>query len=1023
MGWALLLLLAALISTAAGDIGNEKERLFDRAEALDDLIAEELSEVDELKEQSRRIFGHGGFLGTGIGAKGGLFGTGILASGGSGQAPAQGPSPLPGHRPPMMFFHCTHLWAFFLRSFQLVLMLLISSSVSLLQLFLSPSTPLPLSLWIPSQGLLSDTRLLVADSVPPPYLKDSSETGVDEGGSSEGNAGAYCSIKTTDTTYRYRWDVLRFAGTRFTFQVSANNDAHIGLSPVGRDVEDMYEIVLGGWGNAKSAIRRKRQGPDLVNVATPAINSPTEYRTFWINLAADGTISVGKGVSLHRLCRGGIPTRSASLMQGTLQAGGALGVGSSAQVFAGLRITCTNHLSLLVRILSVNSACSVKTTDTTYRYRWDVPRFAGTRFTFQVSANNDAHIGLSPLGRDVEDMYEIVLGGWGNGRSAIRRKRQGPDLVNVATPAINSPTEYRTFWINLAADGTISVGKGGVAAPFMSWRDPNPIRVSYAGYSTGWGSTGRWKFCSGGWLRGDPSWVVDSAGTPWQSGGKTYDAAKALDGDTTTYWNPQNLARHYNNWYIVLDLKAPYTLSQIAINNFGDTDHDIKAFKLQKSQTGSPYNWEDVTSVGNVQGGTSDRQEFGGFQGTARYWRFVVTQTHAGWQPWLKGLGFLGKIAGGWLRGDPSWVADSAGTPWTNGGKTYDAAKALDGDTTTYWNPQNLARHYNNWYIVLDLKAPHTLSQIAINNFGDTDHDIKAFKLQKSQSGSPYNWEDVKSVGNVQGGTSERQEFGGFQGTARYWRFVITQTHAGWQPWLKGLGFYGTRAASAAPSTGNVNLALNRPATQSTTAFKGDPGRAVDGNRNPIYGRKSCSHTAMERDPWWRVDLGSSQRVDRVVVYKRMRIGEMWLEGFQVYVGDNPNVVENPTCGGRQSVAGKKAITVNCGGMTGRYVGIALPDKRQYLILCEVEVYGGAQGKRMLSLEDKLESLREDLEKAVEMEALEDLEEEEAFEKDALEKKGLDEEALEEEGWEEEGLEEEVLEEIEALEDAIEMEK
>ncbi|KAI8515657.1 hypothetical protein Bbelb_064700 [Branchiostoma belcheri] len=43
-------------------------------------------------------------------------------------------SPLPGHRPPMMFFHCTRLWAFFLKSCQLVLMLLISSSVSPLKL-------------------------------------------------------------------------------------------------------------------------------------------------------------------------------------------------------------------------------------------------------------------------------------------------------------------------------------------------------------------------------------------------------------------------------------------------------------------------------------------------------------------------------------------------------------------------------------------------------------------------------------------------------------------------------------------------------------------------------------------------------------------------------------------------------------------------------------------------------------------------------------------------------------------------
>ncbi|XP_078578154.1 uncharacterized protein LOC144863066 [Branchiostoma floridae x Branchiostoma japonicum] len=143
------------------------------------------------------------------------------------------------------------------------------------------------------------------------------------------------------------------------------------------------------------------------------------------------------------------------------------------------------------------------------------------------------------------------------------------------------------------------------------------------------------------------------------------------------------------------------------------------------------------------------------------------------------------------------------------------------------------------------------------------------------------------------------------------------------------------------------NLALNKPATQSSTSFKGAPGRAVDGNRNAIYAQKSCSHTAMERNPWWRVDLGSSRCVDRVVVVKRQRCCGQWLEGFQVYVGDNPNVMENPKCGGLQSVKGKDVITVNCGGLTGRYVGIALPGKRQYLILCEVEVYGGSAASKV----------------------------------------------------------------------------
>eukprot|EP00058_Branchiostoma_floridae_P002780 XP_002588268.1 hypothetical protein BRAFLDRAFT_86716 [Branchiostoma floridae] len=147
--------------------------------------------------------------------------------------------------------------------------------------------------------------------------------------------------------------------------------------------------------------------------------------------------------------------------------------------------------------------------------------------------------------------------------------------------------------------------------------------------------------------------------------------------------------------------------------------------------------------------------------------------------------------SGVWLERDPSWVVDSAGTPWVNNGVTYDAAKALDGDTGTYWNPGGMGQNYNNWYIVLDLTAPHTITRVAVNNIGDTAHDTAVFTLQKSQVGSPYSWEDVVTVTTVQGGTDQRQEFGGFQGTARYWRFLITETHSGWQPWLTELDFYG----------------------------------------------------------------------------------------------------------------------------------------------------------------------------------------------------------------------------------------
>ncbi|XP_066283095.1 uncharacterized protein [Branchiostoma lanceolatum] len=146
---------------------------------------------------------------------------------------------------------------------------------------------------------------------------------------------------------------------------------------------------------------------------------------------------------------------------------------------------------------------------------------------------------------------------------------------------------------------------------------------------------------------------------------------------------------------------------------------------------------------------------------------------------------------GVWLTQDPSWVVYTCCNPAYINGVTHDATEALDGDIRTYWNPwSGEGRYYNNWYIVLDLAAPHTLTRIAVNNEGDRARSIASFTLQKSQVrisnwvGSPYNWEDVKSVGNVQIGTNRRQEFGGFRGTARYWRFLVTRTHKGWQPFL-----------------------------------------------------------------------------------------------------------------------------------------------------------------------------------------------------------------------------------------------
>ena len=65
-----------------------------------------------------------------------------------------------------------------------------------------------------------------------------------------------------------------------------------------------------------------------------------------------------------------------------------------------------------------------------------------------------------------------------------------------------SPNSFRSFWISFSP-GFVAVGRAGEDA-FMKCRDPpgndvysapKPIDVKYVGFSTGWGSTGEFRFC------------------------------------------------------------------------------------------------------------------------------------------------------------------------------------------------------------------------------------------------------------------------------------------------------------------------------------------------------------------------------------------------------------------------------------------------------------------------------------------------------------------------------------------------
>src|SRR5262249_18746328 len=70
---------------------------------------------------------------------------------------------------------------------------------------------------------------------------------------------------------------------------------------------------------------------------------------------------------------------------------------------------------------------------------------------------------------------------------------------------------------------------------------------------------------------------------------------------------------------------------------------------------------------------------------------------------------------------------------------------------------------------------------------------------------------------------------------------------------------------------GDQNIALRKKARQSSTwdDSRTGPERAVDGNTVGNDQGNPYAHTRWEDNPWWEVDLGSEQAIDRIVVWNR----------------------------------------------------------------------------------------------------------------------------------------------------------
>lgn len=139
-----------------------------------------------------------------------------------------------------------------------------------------------------------------------------------------------------------------------------------------------------------------------------------------------------------------------------------------------------------------------------------------------------------------------------------------------------------------------------------------------------------------------------------------------------------------------------------------------------------------------------------------------------------------------------------------------------------------------------------------------------------------------------------------------------------------------------------INVAEGKSATQSSTYSNDNKaGKAVDGNIDGSWHKKTTSCTKNQVNPWWSVALGGSYTINKIVLYNRQDGGSsvtQRLQGYKVALKASGTEVwsRSYTSG---DVAYETEITDGLGAVVGDQVEVSIAGTGKFLTLAEVQVW------------------------------------------------------------------------------------
>ncbi|WP_435190650.1 discoidin domain-containing protein [Streptomyces sp. bgisy126] len=262
----------------------------------------------------------------------------------------------------------------------------------------------------------------------------------------------------------------------------------------------------------------------------------------------------------------------------------------------------------------------------------------------------------------------------------------------------------------------------------------------------------------------------------------------------------------------------------------------------------------------------------------------------------------------------------------------YGAANVTDGNQGTYW--QSSGSNLPQW-VQTDLGTSTRVDEVVLKLPAGWESRNQTLSVQGSADGTSFSTLKSSATYTFSPGSGNTVTVGFPAAQARFVRIDIT-ANTGWQAaQLSELEVHGADSTSA-------NLAAGRALTASSHTEVYTAGNANDGNKATYWESRNN-----ELPQWLRADLGSSVRVDRVV----LRLPDNWgarSQTLKIQSSANGTDFTDLTASKAYEFApsGQNSVTIPFGETTARYVRVLVTANtvQPAAQLSELEVYGPGTG-------------------------------------------------------------------------------